>query len=81
MRKRTRSILEELNNVVHDRDKNHMIESRGEHIIRSAINLIEEIYNTYDEETATILRNKLLNSIKNRDENKYIRSVRKASKS
>ena len=40
MKKRTKSLLEEINNMVHDRDKHLIIESKADHIIASAINLV-----------------------------------------
>ena len=50
--RKTRSILEELNQISVDRDRNHVVSNRGEHIIVSAINLIEQIESHYDEKTA-----------------------------
>ena len=41
MKKRTKSLLEEINNMVHDRDKHLIIESKADHIIASAINLVQ----------------------------------------
>ena len=52
MKRKTRSILNELNNVVQARDRKHVIESRGENIIKSAIHLIEEMHKTYSKEAA-----------------------------
>jgi hypothetical protein len=75
MQKRTRSILQELNNVVHDRDRKHVIRDRAGHVINSAINLLEEIYREYDAETAGDLERRLLNSIRGRDESKFRRGV------
>jgi len=49
MKKQTRSILTELNNMIHERDRQHVFESRGSQIIESAINLIDEFYEHYDE--------------------------------
>jgi len=75
MQKRTRSILQELNNVVHDRDRKHVIRDRAGHVINSAINLLEEIYREYDAETAGDLERRLLNSIRGRDDSKFRRGV------
>ena len=50
--KKTRSILEELNQISVDRDRNHVVSNRGEHVINSAINLIEQIETYFDEKTA-----------------------------
>jgi len=52
MKKRTRSILEELNSLNLSRDADRMIESSASNIIESAINLLNRIGNTYDDATA-----------------------------
>jgi len=70
--RKTRSILEELNQISVDRDRNHVVSNRGEHVINSAINLIEQIENHYDEKTAKDLTNRLINSIKGRDVKKIL---------
>ena len=69
--RRSRSILEELNQISIDRDRNHVVENRGEHVIRSAINRY------YDDETAKDLTNRLINSIKGRDSTKFSRGIKK----
>ena len=77
MKKRTRSILEELNNL--DRSKSHdlLIEASGSNIIESAINLLNKIQNTYDEDTAGELERRFLNSIKSGDSRKFKRGIQK----
>ena len=71
MKRQTRSILDELNSVVIERDRKHVIENRGGHIIESAINLIEDIYRNYDAETAGDLERRLVNSIRGKDGKKF----------
>jgi len=78
--RKTRSILEELNQISVDRDRNHVVSNRGEHVINSAINLIEQIENHYDEKTAKDLTNRLINSIKGRDVKKFSRGIGKIIK-
>ena len=78
--RKSRSILEELNQLHVERDKHLIVESRGEHIINSAIHLIEQIEAQYNAETAKDLTNRLVNSIRGRDSNKFSRGVRKAVK-
>jgi len=75
-----RSIIEELNQISIDRDRNHVVENRGEHVIRSAINLIEQIERYYDAETAKDLTNRLVNSIKGKDSTKFSRGIKKIIK-
>ena len=76
--RKSRSILEELNQISVDRDRSHVVENRGEHIINSAINLIEQIEKHYDEQTAKDLTNRFINSIRGKDSSKFSRGVRKA---
>lgn len=78
--KKARSILEELNQISVDRDRNHVVSNRGEHVINSAINLIEQIETHYDEQTAKDLTNRLINSIRGKDVNKFSRGIKKVIK-
>lgn len=78
--RKSRSILEELNQISVDRDRNHVVENRGEHVINSAINLIEQIELHYDEQTAKDLTNRLINSIRGKDVKKFSRGIKKAIK-
>ena len=64
MKKRTRSILEELNNVHGRKDSDHLIDSTANNIIESAINLLSRIHSTYDADTAGELERRFINSIK-----------------
>ena len=75
MKKRTRSILEELNNVHGRRDHDHLIDSTANNIIESAINLLSRIHSTYDVETAGELERRFINSIKTNDPRKFHRSM------
>ena len=78
MKKRTRSILQELTNVATHRDKKHLIESRGEAMIENAIYIIEQIHNAYDAETAGDLERRLINSIRNRDPKRFKVGIKRA---
>lgn len=80
MSRRHQSILEELNKISTKRDKHMIVESRGEHLIESAINLLEQIEQTYGEADARDLSNRLMNSIKSRDSSKFARGVRRVMK-
>jgi hypothetical protein len=77
MKKRTRSILEELNNLGRAQDNDHLIETTANNIIESAINLLNRIGNTYDENTAGELERRFLNSIKSGDPRKFKRGISK----
>ena len=77
MKKRTRSILEELNSLNLSRDTDRMIETSANNIIESAINLLNRIGNTYDDVTASELERRFLNSIKSGDPRKFKRGIDK----
>ena len=81
MKKRTRSILEELNSLNLSRDTDRMIESSASNIIESAINLLNRIGNTYDDATAGELERRFLNSIKSGDPRKFKRGIQKVIES
>lgn len=81
MKKHTRSLLEELEAMHKERDARHVIESRADNIIASAINLIELIEETYSTEDAENLTRKLFNSIKQRDSLKFKRSLGRVDES
>lgn len=77
MQKRTRSILDELDNLLIERDKDRLVESRASNIIAGAINLINYIKENYSSEVSDELERRLLNSIKSQDPRKFIRGIRK----
>jgi hypothetical protein len=77
LQKRARSILDELDTMLVHRDRENLVESRANNVITSAINLLNYIRENYDSETAQQLENRLLNSIRSQDPNKFIRGVRK----
>lgn len=77
MKRQTRSLLEELNDIAVKRDSESVIESRAAHVIDSAINLITSIRENFDPETAYELERRFINSIKASDPNKFVRGIRK----
>ena len=64
MRKRTRSILEELSNLHRVERSDEFVQSTGVNIIESAINLLSKVHETYDAKTASELERRFLNSIR-----------------
>lgn len=76
MQKKTRSLLQELEFISHDRDMNHIIENRANNIIISAINLIELMKKHYTTDKVELLEKKLLSSIKNRTPEKFSKTMR-----
>ena len=82
MKKRTRSILQELNTVGRPKKNNdHLIEATGNNIIESAINLLNRIAETYDDTTANELERRFLNSIRTGDPRKFKRVMSKVMES
>ncbi|CAB4129658.1 hypothetical protein UFOVP116_72 [uncultured Caudovirales phage] len=80
MQKRARSILDELDSISKQRDSLDLLESRATHVMQSAMNLISHIVEQYDAEAADELEKRLLTGIRNRDPDKFIRSLRKYSR-
>ena len=81
MRKKTRSILEELNNLGSKNTTDDFIQTTGNNIIESSINLLSKIYQTYDEETAIDLERRFLNSIRSNNPRKFKVGVDKIKES
>ena len=77
MKKQTRTILQELNNLNLTGDKDRLIGSTANNIINSSINLINMINAQYDSNTAGELERRFLNSIKNGDPRKFKRGIDK----
>jgi hypothetical protein len=77
MKLRTRSILQELNEMAAVRNKDSLIESRATNIINSAINLLESLQDYYTPEQADELERRFINAIKGQDPAKFTRGVRK----
>lgn len=77
MKRSTRSLLEELNEYADKKHTESAIESRANHIIDSAVNLIALIKEQFDPETAFELEKRLINSIRSADSSKFTRGIRK----
>lgn len=81
MKKSTRSILEELNEISLIRNKDYLIESKGTNLIASAINLLKLIRENYDIETASELERRFINAIRSGDSDKFKRGMGKVHES
>ena len=79
MQKKTRSLLEELDSLRLHKDKENLVESRANHVITGAINLINFIRDNYDKEQAEELERRLINSIRSQDTAKFSRGVKRIS--
>jgi len=81
MKKSTRSILEELNEISLIRNKDHLIETKGVNLVVSAVNLLKLIREQYDIETASELERRFLNAIRSGDSDKFKRGMNKVHES
>jgi len=77
LQKKTRSLLEELDTLRLHKDRENLVESRANHVITGAINLIQFIRENYDSVQAEELERRLLNSIRAQDSSKFSRGVKR----
>ena len=75
--RRSRSILEEISTYVPAKSKEDIIEARAQHIIVSAINLLESIDETFTVEEAEALKKRFVSSIRGSDPNRFTRMVKR----
>jgi hypothetical protein len=81
MKKRTRGILEELSSFRPTRNSDEFIQSTGNNIIESAINLLKRIHENYDDQTALDLERRFLSSIRSGNSKKFLSGVEKVIES
>ena len=81
MRKQTRSILDELSQIGTTKTSGLVLENRANHIINSAINLINTLREQYDGPEAEELERRLLNSIRTQEPAKCARGLRRVNES
>lgn len=77
---RVKSLIEELDFFVPQRDKHQIVESRATNVIAGAVNLMNLISETFTDEEAGELQRRLLSAIKNRDADKFNRKIREYRK-
>jgi hypothetical protein len=77
MKKRTRSILEELSSLGTSRNTDLLIENRGQNIIDSAINLLSLVRQQFNEEESSEIERRFLNAIRTGDPRKFKRGILK----
>lgn len=75
MKKKTRSILEELSSLGVSRSRDLLIENRGVSIIESTINLFSLIRQQFNEDEANELERRFLNAVRTGDPRKFKRGV------
>jgi hypothetical protein len=79
MKTDTKSLLESLIDISPSKDNSLIIESRGSHIIASAISLLETINECYGEDKALEMEKRLLSSIRYKNTGKFTRGIRNIS--
>jgi hypothetical protein len=81
MNKPRRSLFEELNSMaISSNEPERFVEQKGEHIIAGALNLIEFIEREFNEDVATDLTKRFINSIRTGDLRKFKRGINQAKK-
>ena len=75
--RKSRSILEEISTYVPQKSKEDLIEARAQHIIVSAINLLESIDEAFTAEEAEALKKRFVSSIRGADPNRFTRMVKR----
>lgn len=77
---RVKSLIEELDRFVPQRDKHQVIEARASNVIASAVNLLALISESFTDEEADELSKRLIGAIKNKDPEKFNRKIREYRK-
>jgi hypothetical protein len=75
--RKSRSILEEISTYVPQKSKEDLIEARAQHIIVSAINLLESIDENFSADEAEALKKRFVSSIRGADPNRFTRMVKR----
>jgi len=76
LRKQTRSLLEEITDIVPQRDKEYFVENKAINIIASTRYLVEYINEHFPKEQSEDLVKRLFNSLKTGDESKFRRGIK-----
>lgn len=76
MRKQTRSILEEITNIVPQRDRESFVENKAVNVIASTRYLVEYIQENFPKDQSEDLLKRLFNSLKTGDEMKFRRGIK-----
>ena len=77
----SRSILEELQRAAPTKTKEHVVESRGHHIISAAVHFLDVLTENYTEDEAEQITRRFLSAIRGGDPQRFVRSVRKIRES
>lgn len=77
---RVKSLIEELDLFVPQRDKHQIVEARASNVIAGAVNLLNLISESFNEEESDELNRRLIAAIKNKDPEKFSRKIREFRK-
>ena len=75
--RKSKSILEEISTFVPEKNKEDLIEARAQHIIVSAINLLESIDQSFSDEEADVLKRRFISSIRGMDPMRFTRGIKR----
>ena len=78
--KNTKTIIEELGQLVPVKNKHTVMEARAMHVISSAINLIESLRTNYSADLAEDLTKRLIRRIISEDPQKFQRKISQIKK-
>ena len=81
MRKQTKSILEEITNIVPQRDKESFVENKAINVIASTKYLVEYIQENFNQDQSDDFLKRLFNSVKTGDESKFRRGIKQIKES
>lgn len=81
MKKHTRSILEEITNIVPQRDKESFVENKAVNVIAGTKYLVEYIRENFTKDQSDDLLKRLFNSLKTGDEMKFRRGIKQIKES
>lgn len=74
---KTRSLLDELDSLRLQKDKENVVQNRANHILMSTINLFNFIRENYDKDQADELERRFVNSIRSKDTSKFTRGLQR----
>jgi hypothetical protein len=81
MRKQTRSLLEEITNIVPQRDRESFVENKAINVIAGTRYLVEYIQENFNKEDGEDLIKRMFNSLKTGDDSKFRRGIKQIKES
>jgi hypothetical protein len=81
VRKQTKSLLEEITNIVPQRDRESFVENKAVNIIAGTKYLVEYIQENFTKDQSDDLLKRLFNSLKTGDEMKFRRGIKQIKES